>query len=462
MMPLNDMMRAPDSPRPPRIVPPQNDDLPFMGDRLAALHERPRVGSRWILWSCINFCIAALLWTHWARVEEFTTAEGKIVPASRLHVVQNLEGGILADISAQVGDVVTKGQELMRIDATRFSAPSNEGRERDVALQLRMARLSAETSGATLRVPDHLQRQYPQRVSEENALMGSRRHALQTVVDVLQQQSQQKAQELAESRARVTQLAERLSSLSRELATMRPLADQGAFSPVEVMRLERQVNDVQGELETARHAIPKMEAALREVRQRIDEASVRFRTEAMQELNSSRTEQRALSAANDALVDRVRRTIVRAPIDGVVNRIRITTPGGVIQPGVDLIDIVPREDRMFVEARVKPADIAYLHPGQTARIRLTAYDSTIYGSFRGVLEHVGADVVTPEPPIAASETYYPVRIRMQETALRWRDHNLAVLPGMSAIVDIRTGEKTVLDYLLKPFLKMQQAALRER
>ncbi len=181
-------MRDSESPRLLRIVSPQNDDLPFMGDRLAALHEQPRRGSRWILWSCVAFCVAALIWAHWARVEEFTSAEGKIVPASRLHVVQNLEGGILSLISVQVGDVVVKGQELMRIDATRFSAPSNEGRERDIALQLRMARLSAETSGTPFRVPENLQRQYPHRASEEHALMGSRRQALQATVEVLQQQ----------------------------------------------------------------------------------------------------------------------------------------------------------------------------------------------------------------------------------------------------------------------------------
>ena len=438
------------------------DDSAFMSERHAAACAAPRLFAHWILWATLAFVLIALLWAGLARVDEVTVGEGKIIPSSQVQVVQNLEGGIVAEIMVRPGQVVRKDEPLMRIDDTRFTASFKEGRTKDDALVARIARLSAEAGGVPFddgAIANAANRAF---VAEERSLFESRKRALEANLAVVRQQSDQRRQELAEKRSREQQLRQSHQLVSRELAMMRPMVAQGVVSEVDLLRLERQANDLQGELDATRLAMPRLDAAYRESQKKLEELTTHFRAEAMQDLNQAKAEQQAQSATNTALQDRVDRTLVKAPMAGIVKQLKVNTVGGVIQPGMDLMEIVPLEDTLLVEARVRPADIAFLRPGQPAMVKLSAYDFSIYGGFPGTVEHISADTLMPERPGERPESYYLVRVRTRDNRPTGSTTQVPILPGMVATVDVLTGQKTVLHYLLKPIIKTKELALRER
>jgi adhesin transport system membrane fusion protein len=441
---------------------PSIDDTEFMRESSAAMMEGPRYFTHWILWLTLLFCALAIGWAALATVDEFTVGEGKVIPSSQVQVVQNLEGGIVSEILVRVGQVVQKDQALMRIDDTRFTASSREGLAKDHALLGRIARLTAEAGNTSFVPPAQLEKDDPKLMAEEKSLYSTRQRELQANQSVLRQQAEQRRHELAEKRAREAQLLESHGLIAKELALTRPMAQQGAVSEVDLLRLERQTNDLRGELDATRLALPRLESAYREVQQKMEELSAHFRADAMKELNLARAEQNALSAANTALDDRVTRTLVRAPLAGTVKQIKVNTVGGVVQPGMDLLEIVPLDDTLLIEARVRPADIAFLRPGQEAMVKLSAYDFSIYGGFPATLEHISADTLMPERPGDKQESFYQIRVRTRQSKPEGRAKPLAILPGMVATVDIKTGKKTVLHYLLKPIIKTKEMALRER
>ncbi|QBY49897.1 MULTISPECIES: HlyD family type I secretion periplasmic adaptor subunit [Cupriavidus] len=441
---------------------PHADDTVFMGEREAAAVAGPRWFTHWILLCTLLFVLVALAWAALARVDEVTVGEGKVIPSSQVQVVQNLEGGIVAEIMVRPGQVVNKDQALMRIDDTRFTASYQEGRTRDDALVARIARLSAESAGTAFVASAAGDADNRRFLAEEHALFESRKRALEANLSVLRQQSEQRRQELTEKRSREQQLRQSHRLVAQELAMMRPMVAQGVVSDVDVLRLERQTNDLKGELDATRLAMPRLEAALRESQQKLDETATHFRAEAMRELNQAKAEQAAQSATNTALQDRVDRTLVRAPLAGIVKQLKVNTVGGVVQPGMDLVEIVPLEDTLLVEARVRPADIAFLRPGQPAVVKLSAYDFSIYGGFPGTVEHISADTLTPERPGERPESYYLVRVRTRDNRPGGSAVQVPILPGMVATVDVLTGQKTVLHYLLKPIIKTRELAFRER
>jgi len=438
------------------------DDTEFMRESAAAVMEGPRRLSHYILWATVAFFVIGVIWASLAIVDEVTVAEGKVIPSSQVQIVQNLEGGIVSEILVKVGQVVQKDQAIMRIDDTRFTASSHEGRAKDQALIARICRLSAEANNTSFVAPAQLQKDNPQLLAEEKSLFESRQRELQANIAVLNRQAEQRRQEFTEKQSREGQVQQSYSLVAQELAMTRPLVPQGAASEVDVLRLERQANDLNGELTATRLALPRLEAAYREVRQKIEEATAHFRADAMKDLNLARAEQTALSAANTALEDRVSRTLVRAPLSGIVKQIKVNTVGGVVQPGSDLLEIVPLDDTLLIEARVRPSDIAFLHPGQEAMVKLSAYDFSIYGGFPATLEHISADTIMPERPGEKQESYYQIRVRTRQNHPSGKAEAVTILPGMVATVDIKTGQKTILHYLMKPIIKTKETAFRER
>ncbi|CAG2157974.1 Type I secretion system membrane fusion protein PrsE [Cupriavidus yeoncheonensis] len=462
MLPRPEPGRAPLARRIVSALRASDDDSAFMSERNAAAFAAPRHFSHWILWATLAFVLVGLAWAALARVDEVTVGEGKVIPSSQVQVVQNLEGGIVAEIMVRPGQVVSKDQPLMRIDDTRFTASYKEGRTKDDALVARIARLSAEAGGQPFGAATDAEAGNRGFVTEERSLYESRKRALEANLAVLRQQAEQRRQELSEKRSREQQLRQSHGLVSRELAMMRPMVAQGVVSEVDLLRLERQANDLQGELDATRLAMPRLDAAYREIQKKIDEITTHFRAEAMQDLNQAKAEQQAQSATNTALQDRVDRTLVRAPLAGIVKQVKINTVGGVIQPGMDLVEIVPLEDTLLVEARVRPADIAFLRPGQPAMVKLSAYDFSIYGGFPGTVEHISADTLTPDRPGERPESYYLVRVRTRGNRPTGSTEQVAILPGMVATVDVLTGQKTILHYLLKPIVKTKEMAFRER
>ncbi len=390
-------------------------DAAYMSDIRAAtmLDANPLAGLA--LFLMLAFLVASYIWASRALLDEVTVGMGEVIPSSREQVIQSLEGGILAQLLVQEGDVVEKGEVLLRIDDTRFGAAYREGQSRHQTLRAAIARLRAEASGEKLRFPDDIG---SESAAAEKALYLSRQRTLEQGTAALE-----RGLGLAED----------------ELHMTAPLVAKGVVSEVEVLRLRREVNELRGRIQERRNS---------------------FRADARGELSKKEGELAALAEINTARADQVGRTVIRAPMRGTVKNTRLTTVGGVIQPGMDIMEIVPLEDQLLIEARIRPVDIAFLRPGLSATVKITAYDYSIYGGLEGVLEHISADTIADEG--RARERFYRIRVRTARSHLKGKDGPLPIIPGMVASVEILTGHKTVLDYLLKPVLKVKHNALRER
>lgn len=433
-------------------------DTEFMPEVQGALVEDATALTRATVWLIALLLFAALLWAYFAVLDEVTTGEGKAIPSSKVQTIQNLEGGIVAEIFVREGQIVDKGDRLLRLDDTRFVSNMGESEADRLALLARVERLSAEGEGRPLQLPEEIAKAAPGLAADEEALYRSRQRGLSSEVGILKEQLQQKIQELAEFRAKVQQYRSSLGLIQSELNMSEPLVASGAISQVEVLRLRRSAVETRGSLNATTLAIPRAEAGVKEVERKIEEAQLRFRTEALKELNEVRTELSKITASSRAIEDRVSRTGVVSPVRGIVKQLKVNTIGGVVQPGSDLLEIVPLEDSLLIEARIRPQDVAFLHPGQQAMVKFTAYDYTIYGGLKAKLEMIGADTITDED----GNSFYPIQLRTDKSHLGSVEKPLLIIPGMVANVDIITGQKSVLDYLLKPVLKARAEALRER
>lgn len=418
----------------------------------------PHASSHLILWTILFFFITIGIWAYHARLDEVTHSTGKVIPSRQVQVVQNLEGGIVSDILVAEGDMVKKRQVLLRIDDTRFASPYRESQLKSSTLEAKIARLSAEAQGKSFTLPKSLKSDQRKLFLSEQRLAQSRRQELETNIAVIRQQKAQKSQEIEELKSAQTQIKHSYSLAQQELKITAPLVKQGVMSEVDLLRLQREAADLKKELETTRLRIPRAKAAVTEAERKIEEIRVRFRTQTLTELNEIKAELFQREASEQALADRVTRTAVRSPVKGTVKRLNVTTIGGVVQPGMDLIEIVPLEDTLLIEARIRPADIAFLHPGQTAVVKFTAYDFATFGGLKAHLEHISADTILD----SHGEAFFLIRLRTERNYLGQVHEPLPIIPGMTVNVDILTGEKSVLDYLLKPLRSAQEKALRER
>ncbi|MCC7487799.1 MAG: HlyD family type I secretion periplasmic adaptor subunit [Burkholderiales bacterium] len=387
-----------------------------MADVKAAtvLDAKPWTGLTLLLLAAL--LAAGYLWASGAVLDEVTVGAGRVIPSSREQVIQSLEGGILSELTVREGDIVEKDQVLARLDDTRFGASFRESHSRVTALRAANARLRAEASGGTPVFPADAR---AEQVRVETELFHSRRQQLEESVAALK---------------RSFQLAD------EELQLTAPLVKKGVVSEVELLRLRRQVNELRANLQDRQN---------------------KFRADARADLAKNEAELTAIAEGNAARADQVRRAVLRSPMRGTVKNIRVTTLGGIVQPGQDIMEIVPLEDQLLIEARIKPSDVAFLRPGLPATVKITAYDYSIYGGLEATLVHISADTLRDEKK--PDETYYKIQVRTQQSHLKDRDGNaLPIIPGMTATVDVLTGHKTVLDYLLKPLLKAKGSALRER
>ena len=435
----------------------RGDEL-FISDANAAVLMGASRSSHLILAATVLFLIVALVWAANAALDEVTRGEGKVIPSGKVQVVQNLEGGILDRILVSEGERVEQGQPLMQLDDTRFSSTFRETRLKYLALLAKSARLHAEANNQPLKIPEVVWQEREDLASNEVALFESRAVELKSSQDILGEQESQTGHELTELRSKKAKIARSYELVRQELVMSEPLADEGAISEVEILRLKRSVNDLRGDLEASRLAIPRLQSAMEEIKDKIRDLEISFRTGARSELNDVEAELSGVEETLRSQKDRVSRTLVRSPVKGEVKQIKATTIGGVIQPGMDLVEIVPIEGSLLVEAHVRPADIAFLRPNQDAQVKLTAYDYAIYGGLPAKLEHISADTITNED----GESFYLIRVRTERSYLGTEDSQLKIIPGMTAVVDILTGEKTVLDYLMKPVLRAREMALRER
>ncbi|MEZ5529026.1 MAG: HlyD family type I secretion periplasmic adaptor subunit [Porticoccaceae bacterium] len=435
-------------------------DLKYMSYSSEAVLKQSPFAAQALLWVIAVFILVMLIWSSLAKIDEFTRGEGKIVPSSDIQIVQNLEGGILASLLVAEGDVVDRGQPLLQIDDTIFASTYRERALQAKQLTVKAARLKAEANGSDFDAElDKMGQDISAAlIASERALYDSRQQEQLSEQEILNQKVSQKYQELSSIKVNRKSLSDSYQLMRKELSFTKPLVADGAVSQVELLRLERQVTDLKGELDRAAIAIPQLEAAYSEAKKNVESHAQSFASESRAELNDVMAELGRIQQSNEALADRVQRTIVRSPMKGTVKQLKVKTIGGVIQPGMDLVEIVPFDDSLLVDARVRPADIAFIHPTQAAMVKFTAYDFSIHGGLPAKVVHISPDTIVDEE----GNSYYQIRLQTESGHLGKDDEPLPIIPGMTVQVDILTGKKTILDYLLKPILKTKQLAFRER
>lgn len=437
----------------------RQDEFEFANDIRTALEERaPRTA--WMMILVIMLIGASgVAWANWAVVEEVTTGQGRVIPSSQLQIVQPLEGGIVRQILLKEGDLVERGQVLMCIDDTSFASRLGEIKQRQWTLRAQTARHKAEAEGLDEMVQDPLLAAEAQRsYTAERAVFSARQAKMQEDLSLLSQQVSQKKHELEELSARQSKLEQSLAPLRRELELTQAMREKGVVPEVELLRLQRQFAELNGDLEIVKASIPRAAGAIAEAETRVVNARATFQSEARELLVKAQSDLAVLEESIKAAEDRVVRASLKAPVRGVVNKVNVTTIGAVVKPGQDLIEIVPLDDTLLIEAQIRPQDVAFIRPDQDASIKLTAYDYSIYGALEGKVERISADTITDE----RGESFYRVIMRTEQSQLSLNGQLLPIIPGMVATVDILTGKKTVLNYLLEPVRRVRLEALRER
>jgi adhesin transport system membrane fusion protein len=439
----------------------RRSDFAFANNLRAAVElETPRA-PRLIVRASLVFLALGLFWAYFAVLDEVTRGQARVIPSRQMQIVQSLEGGLVQGIGVTEGDIVAPGQALMRIDDTAFGVQLGEISERRAALRARVARLEREVRGENADAatfPDDLRRDQPQTVASELALAAARARKVAQDVEVLDQQLGQKLKEREELAAQARRLAAGKPLLDRELTITRRLFSQRVVPEIEMLRLERQATELTGQTEVNQSSLLKAEGAIAEASARRDAVALTFRAAAEEDLTKTRSDLAVIEETIRAAQDRLRRTELKSPVRGIVNKVHLTTIGAVVTPGAALVEIVPLDDTLLLEAQIRPQDIGFIRADQEAVVKITAYDSAAFGSLQGKVERISADTSTD----SRGESFYRVVVRTNTPFLGSDTNRLPIIPGMIGTVEILTGRKSVLSYLLKPARLLRDEALRER
>lgn len=437
----------------------EEDDLLFMSEVDAAIHRRGSSIAYVLTLVIALLLVIFVLWAHFTVLDEVTRGMGQVIPSQKIQTIQNLEGGILEEIMVQENQIVNKGDILIRIDNALAASQYRDAFTKAAEHEAAIVRLNAEIEvNSKLVFPAEFKTMDAQIIEDQQSIFRARQEQLQAELNVLRSQHSQKQQEIAEMQSRQEQLERSLELAMQQRNIAKPLVDQGVYPRVDYLALERDISALQGDIDALRLAVPRIRQAANESSRRIEQRLAEFKAKALDEMNGRRGELKSLREIMSAGEDRVTRTDVRSPVRGTIKQINLNTIGGVVRPGESILEIVPLDDTLLIEARVRPADIAFLHPGQKAMIKITAYDFSIFGGLEGFVEAISADTIEEDN----GESFYKVKLRTQKNAISYRGEDLPIIPGMTASVDILTGKKSVLAYLLKPILRAKQNALRER
>lgn len=420
----------------------------------AILEQEPLRAKR-LLYGIASVVILLVAWAYVAEVDTVTRGQGKVIPSRQVQILGSQDGGVITDIMVREGDLVAKGQLLIKLDPTRSNSSLGENRAQLIGLQVKAARLSALAGGALFQPTAEMISVAPDVVKEEQQLYQSNLAELSVQQRIADQQLTQRREELNELTARESQLATEYRLADQELSGTRPMLASGAVSEVEILRLEREVNKAKGELQQTRAQIDRVQASIVEAQEKLLGIDLEFANNAREQLTDTVTQINALSEVAAGLSDMVRQTNLVSPVAGTIKQLLFNTLGGIVLPGRDVIELIPADDTLLVEVRIRPQDIGFLAPGQEANVKVTAYDFVVYGGLEGRVEQIGADTVLDEE----GNAFYEVTVRTRSADL---GADKPIIPGMTVEVDVLTGKKTVLAYLLKPVLRARQRALSER
>ena len=433
----------------------EQDQLDWAGDADWARLQQEPLRARSLLRLAAAGLLLLLVWAAFAQIDEVTRGEARVVPTSQVQIIQSVDGGVVEALLVREGQVVEAGQLLLRVDPTRFVSNMLESRASQLAVQAKALRLEALTRGTPFNPPAELKREAPDVVAQEMRLYESRRAEISAQISISQNQLAQRQQELNEVRARREQAERGLELMTKEINATRPMVATGAVSEVEVFRLEREAARLRGDREQATAQIARVQAAILEATRKIEEVQLSSRNQMSAELSETMSKLASLSQGGRALEDKVKHADIKSPMRGTVKRLLVNTVGAVVQPGKEVVEVVPLDDTLILEVQITPKDIGFLRPGQEAMVKFTAYDFSIYGGLLAEVIHIGADSVLDEK----GNAFFHIRVRTRKPSL---GPSLPIIPGMVAQVDILTGKKTVLSYLLKPVLRAKSKALTER
>lgn len=437
----------------------------WMGSKLTARADRffetddemPLSRHIIMLTICIFF-IFFYLWAAFAELDETTRGEGKVVPSSEIQKISSLEGGIVEEFFVKEGDEVKAGDMLVRLSDIAATSELGSNEAKMLGLQATIQRLQAEVEGRTPNFSDEVMKGAPQSVTEEMNAYRANMDKISSQTMVMEQQKSQRSQELNELTTRANDIRGQVSLAKEEKAMVEPLVARGTAPKMELLQLERTIKERETELNSTLTAIPRARSAIAEAQARISDIKSQARATSQTELSAKMIEMNAIRQGLGGLQDRKDRADIKSPVNGYIKDMKVFTVGGVVQPGQEFIEIVPKDDQLLLEARIKPQDIAFLYPDQPAVVKITAYDFSVYGGLKGKVVAISPDAVTDEK----GDSYYLVRVRTEENSLKRAGEVLPIIPGMVATVDILTGKKTVMEYLLKPFIKTIDRAMNER
>jgi adhesin transport system membrane fusion protein len=424
--------------------------------------ERPPRSWMLVVLLVCAFLAAAIVWSSLAEVDELARAQGRVIPSGKTQIIQSAEPGVVEEILVREGEQVKAGQLLVKLDDTTTSSSQGEVEAKVMALRAQTARLQDEVAGdgvGTFECPAEVRDKAPGVCESETSLQLARRKTLEQGKQVLQARVEQRQRELNQALADKDRLTQTADLARQKLDLLKPMVDKKLVSQTEYISAQQAVADASGQLDATIQSIAKSQAALEEAQLQVQQAELQFRQDAQTDLTGKLAELASSEETLRGASDRVSRTDIRSPVDGIVNSLSVNTVGGFVNAGEKLLDIVPVEEKLLVEARLAPADVAFVLPGQPANIKFTAYDFSIFGGLQGKVQNVSADsIVDPN----THESYYVVLIETDASSLSYRGRDLPILPGMVASVEILTGHKTVLQYLLKPINKTRDEAFHER
>lgn len=431
------------------------EDYPWEDEAENEIKEQETLRAKKILYSVGAVLGVLLLWAAITRVDEVTQGEGKVIPSKQVQVVQSFDGGIISELLVTVGQLVKVGDPLVRIDETRAISSLRENQSQYISLVAKQARLQALVENKSFELPIHIKQDDPKIYAQEYSLYLSSKSALEAQIGMARDELMQRKAELSEVYAKQEQATKGLNLVTREIELTKPLQNIGAVSEVDILHLEQDAARLRGEQSQAQANIGMVKSAIVEAERKINETEQTAHSKISEELSETTAKLNSISETRVALNDKVIQSTLKSPVNGVISRLYVNTIGGVIQPGKDVLEIIPSDEALVLETKVQLKDIAFIALNQHANVKLTAYDYTIYGTLEADVIGVAADSQVDEK----GNAYYIVRVRTVKPSL---GPKLPIIPGMAAQVDIMTGKKTVLSYLLKPVLKAKAYAFTER
>jgi len=433
-------------------------DYEFMNSLSAAILETTPSRISRVLKIWLFTIVAFILWASFAEIDEITRGDGKVIPYGQNQVIQNLEGGIVEAILVDEGGFVKAGQVILKINNAQSTSTSQTNEMKFKELTAKQLRLHAEANSLEFQGIETDDPELKTQIDLALRLYHSNKIEFIAKDDSIVQQINQRKQEHTEALARIRSLRKSLEYVSEEIMMTAPMVEQGIKSKIDFLKLKREANDVKKDIEAVELSLPRLQSAINEYKSKQVESKQLFINNAKKELNEVTAELSRLETQQVAFSDQVNRTMVKSPVDGIVQKLFVNTIGGVIKPGADLVEIVPTSMKLFLEVKIKPSDIAFIHSGAEAKVKVSAYDFAIHGGLTGKVVSISPDTITDKN----ENTFYLIHIVTDKNYLGAKEHPLNIIPGMTVNVDIVTGQKTVMQYILKPIVKSKQYVFSER